>query len=216
MAVASATAQSFAQPDSVATFGASGAARAAVLTALITAAFAGVRAVVNNALSGSNNASTSLNNRTETTTGRFVVAQYAKGKYSVIGADDGRRYAGVPYLGAAQTGVVPRPALVGEYGPELIVNAPDFQRLQRHINYPLVVRAIQESRVPQRASGKYDVLPASPTGGDSELINRVLMELKEEIALLRRNGVKSKSTVVLSELQAAQELLETSQQIGSK
>ena len=44
--VAAATAQSFAQPDSVATFGATGAARAAVLTGLITAGFSGLKALV--------------------------------------------------------------------------------------------------------------------------------------------------------------------------
>lgn len=44
--VSSATAQSFAQPDSVATFGATGAVRAAVLTALITAGFQGIKTLV--------------------------------------------------------------------------------------------------------------------------------------------------------------------------
>lgn len=44
--VAAASAQSFAQPDSVATFGATGAARAAILTGLITAGFGGLKALV--------------------------------------------------------------------------------------------------------------------------------------------------------------------------
>lgn len=44
--VAAASAQSFAQPDSVATFGATGAARAAILTGLITAGFGGLKALI--------------------------------------------------------------------------------------------------------------------------------------------------------------------------
>ena len=43
MAVAGATAQSLAQPDSIATFGASGLARAAILVGLIEAAFSVVK-----------------------------------------------------------------------------------------------------------------------------------------------------------------------------
>lgn len=44
--VAAATAQSFAQPDSVATFGATGAARAAIISGLITAGFSALKAAV--------------------------------------------------------------------------------------------------------------------------------------------------------------------------
>jgi TP901 family phage tail tape measure protein len=44
--IASATAQSFAQPDSVATFGATGAVRAGILSALITAGFEALKAAV--------------------------------------------------------------------------------------------------------------------------------------------------------------------------
>lgn len=49
IAIAGATIQSLAQPDSIATFGASGLIRASILVALIEAAFAGVKGLVNNA-----------------------------------------------------------------------------------------------------------------------------------------------------------------------
>jgi hypothetical protein len=49
IAIAGATIQSLAQPDSVATFGVTGLIRAAILVGLIEAAFAGVKGLVNNA-----------------------------------------------------------------------------------------------------------------------------------------------------------------------
>jgi len=53
IAIAGATIQSLSQPDSVATFGATGLIRAAILVGLIEAAFAGVKGLVNNAMGGS-------------------------------------------------------------------------------------------------------------------------------------------------------------------
>lgn len=193
MAIAGATAQSLAQPDSVATFGASGLARAAVLVGLIEAAFAGVKGVVSSALNnmGGKSASLTGSNSSTSTTSR-VVDQRFRGKYDVIGADDGRHYS-VPYLGPARTGVVTSPALVGEYGSELIISAPDFSRLQRHMNYPLILRAIQESRVPQRAQGNYSALPpAPPSSDDSATVHQdqqLMTELLRLLQTLNREGV---------------------------
>ena len=120
MSIAGATAQSLAQPDSVATFGASGLARAAILVGLIETAFAAVKGVVNSVIGGigGKNSKGSFDNYSST---RRVVQRYS-GKYDVIGADDGRKYS-VPYIGPAQTGVISRPTLVGEYGSELIVSS---------------------------------------------------------------------------------------------
>ena len=188
MAIAGATAQSLAQPDSVATFGASGLARAAVLVGLIEAAFAVVKGVVGSTLGKIGGGQSSSDPGPSTT--QRVITQRAAGKYDVIGADDNRFYSGVPYLGVAQTGIVPRPALVCEYGPELIVSAPDFSRLQKHVNYPLVVRAIQESRVPQRAAGNYSTLPSAPTPlGSSGIDSRLLEDLRDLLLYLKLNKI---------------------------
>lgn len=104
--------------------------------------------------------------------GTYTVNQAAAGKYDVIGADDGKTYRNVPYAGVATSGIVTVPTLVGEQGTELIVSAPDFSKLQRHINYPLVVQAIKDAQagtVPQRVQGKYDLPPApSNRGGDGQ------------------------------------------------
>ncbi len=55
---------------------------------------------------------------------------------------------------------IPLPSLNDQ---ELIVNTEDLQRLQRHVNYPLILQAINESRqggtkpVPQHAEGSYPI-----------------------------------------------------------
>lgn len=217
MAIAGATAQSLAQPDSVLTFGAAGFARAAVLVGLIEAAFSGVKAVVSSALSGMGSKSgASATISDDALTGQRVVTQRQHGKYDVIGADDGRTYSNVPYIGDARTGVVSTPTLMGEYGGELVVNAPDFRALQRHVNYPLVLQAIQQSRqpgtVPQRAEGNYSQVPQSPQSPAVD--NAVMAELLMLLRYLKENGLQAH--VVLSELQRKQELLSQSQKIGSK
>ena len=217
MSVAGATAQSLAQPDSVATFGASGFARAAVLVGLIEAAFAAVKSVVSGAIGniGGKNSSSSISS-SESVTGSRVINQRAAGKYDVIGADDGRRYRGVPYKGLAQTGFVSTPTLMGEQGRELVVSAPDLVRLQRHINYPLILSAINEARsgsVQQRAEGNYSQIQQPTITGtipDSEILNRLSMAIEK----LLKNGVRS--AVVLSDIQRKQYLHDTSRKIGSK
>jgi TP901 family phage tail tape measure protein len=215
MAVAGATAQSLAQPDSVATFGATGFARAAILVGLIEAAFAAVKGVVSSAMGNLGGSSSANLASGGSITGNRVVTQRASGKYDVIGADDGRTYRNVPYTGLAQTGFVSTPTLMGEQGRELVVSAPDLSRLQAHINYPLVLSAINDARagiVPQRASGNYTQVeqPGKRVSLDPQTINR-LNQLLEHLA---NNGVHS--AVVLSELQRKQYIQESSRKIGSK
>lgn len=216
MAIAGATAASLAQPDSVATFGTAGFARAAIMVGLIEAAFAGVKAVISSAIGSIGSKSSSVSTISDDAlTGQRVVTQRASGKYDVIGADDGRLYSNVPYIGDARTGVVSTPTLMGEYGGELVVNAPDFKALQRHVNYPLVLQAIQQSRqpsrVPQRAEGNYSNLPQNNLPQND---NYLVKEMIELLNYMKSNPMKA--YVVLSELQAKQTLQETSQKIGSK
>ena len=207
MAVAGATVQSLAQPDSIATFGASGLARAAVIVGLIEAAFAAVKGVVSSAINNITGTKSSYISGNEITTGKRVVTQQAFGKYDVIGASDGRLYSGVPYVGAAATGIIPRPTLVGEYGPELVVSAPDMVRLQRHVNYPLVVRAIQESRVSQRAAGNYSSV-ASPVSSPTPSIDMSVFEdLQKLLRSLNDKGIRA--SVNYHEFERAKNEIET-------
>lgn len=207
MAIAGATVQSLAQPDSIATFGASGLARAAIIVGLIEAAFAAVKGAVSSAINNITGTSSSYISGNEITTGKRVVTQQADGKYDVIGAFDGRSYSDVPYIGPAVTGIVPRPTLVGEYGPELVVSAPDMVRLQRHVNYPLVVRAIQESHVPQRASGNYSSV-ASPVSSPTPAIDMsVFDDLQKLLRSLKEDGIRA--SVNYHEFERAKNEIET-------
>ncbi len=217
MAVAGATAQSLAQPDSVATFGVAGFARAAILVGAIEAAFAVVKGLVGSALGKIGNTNTSqIGTTPESQQGKYVVLpQRAEGKYDVIGASDRLAYRGVSYVGAPKTGVVTTPTLIAEQGRELVVSSPDLYRLQRHINYPMVIQAINDARsgvVPQRAEGNYSSVP-SPVG-PSQYDTAVIAEVRDLLRYLKNNGIPS--YIALSELQRKQQLMIDSQKIGKR
>lgn len=147
-------------------------------------------------------------------TAQIKVSQWATGRYDVIGQDDGKAYNDVPYIGPAPTGIVRRTSLVSENGAELIINAADLSRLQKHIDYPVVVQAIQDSRngrVPQRAEGNYilindDKRPISPLITDSNPTTLDVAQLIAEIARLITTLRNLKAYVVLRDLHNAEEL----------
>lgn len=162
-AVARASAEAMAMPDSVASFGASGAARAAILTGLIMAALATAKSALKGMVSGKHSSNSSSSDTATEAPKRATVSvsQWASGRYDVIGKEDGKTYRDIPYIGPAPTGIVQRTSLISENGAELIINAEDLARLQKHINYPLVLSAIEDARtghVSQRASGNYSAI----------------------------------------------------------
>ncbi len=106
------------------------------------------------------------------------VPQAKKGKYNVIGEDDGKLYSDVPYAGKAETGIYNGPTLVAENGPELIVDAPTTKNIK--MNYPEILQAIQYARVPQYASG--NVPPLSPGGRSADALS-----LSKMIDILNKN-----------------------------
>lgn len=215
-AQAKATAESFATADSVLTFGATGAARAAVMSALIMGALAAAKATLKGLLGGSRSSSSTGGETPDSPKVYQRVTQHASGRYQVIGEQDGRLY-DVPYIGPSPTGIVRSPALVAENGSELIINAEDLQRLQKHMNYPLVLQAIAESRRPQpvvqHAQGSYprETVQIAPSSADGDNVMRRLVEVLE---VMVRNGVKA--PVVLSEIEKKQQLLAAARKIGSK
>ena len=106
------------------------------------------------------------------------------------------------------------------YPDELIVNADDLRRLQKHINYPLVVQAINESRgrVVQHSSGIYRIpdtpQPTRPTPVNGPEANGLLERLASAIEMLENNGISA--SVSLSEFEKKQRLRDRSRKIGSK
>lgn len=211
-AVARASAESFAQPDSVLTFGASGAARAAVLSGLIMGALAAAKSALKGLIHKGGSSSGSGDTDSQKTA-QVVVKQWASGRYDVIGQDDGKTYRDIPYIGDAPTGIVHRTSLVSENGAELIINAKDLARLQHHINYPVVVQAIQDARigrVSQRAAGNYESLhqPIGTSSGisNNETSNKALESVVQELKLVISALKNLKAYVVLRDLQEAKDL----------
>jgi TP901 family phage tail tape measure protein len=154
-----------------------------------------------------------------TPTGARVLNQAAKGRYDVIGDDDGKLYRDVPYAGTPVTGIVSTPTIVAETGSELIVSAPDLKRLEKHVNYPLIVSAINDARagtLPQRAAGNYAPLPAADTSAGTSTgrsdesgndISAALQDIRNFLHDLKSGvNIKAKASVSLTDLKAAQEL----------
>ena len=136
------------------------------------------------------------------------VVQYADGKYDVIGLDDGKPYH-VPYIGSV-TGIVDSPALISENGSELIVNADDLRRLQRHVDYPVVVGAINDARmgyVPQHSEGSYKRIDDyKPMASGSSSSDETVALLREVLVLLRMLPTQIRAYVLQSDLNKAEEL----------
>lgn len=136
------------------------------------------------------------------------VVQYADGKYDVIGLDDGKPYH-VPYIGSV-TGIVDSPALISENGAELIVNADDLRRLQRHVDYPVVVGAINDARmgyVPQHSEGSYKRIDDNrPIVSGSSSSDETVALLREVLVLLRMLPTQIRAYVLQSDLNKAEEL----------
>lgn len=137
------------------------------------------------------------------------VVQYATGRYDVIGASDGKTYERVPFVGTPQTGIVSQPALIAESGAELIVNATDLRRLKAHVNYGLVVDAINDARkgvVPQRAEGNYATLPQTASRVSRSDEKELLKRLDEIKAIIRAWPTLIRAYLLLSDYDKANEL----------
>lgn len=80
---------------------------------------------------------------------RQKVKQLAKGKYNVIGNEDGKSYT-APFTGTPTTGLYKKPTLglFAERGNEIVIDSPTTDNLM--MNYPWIVDAILNARMPVR------------------------------------------------------------------
>lgn len=152
--IAKATMGSLASAESIATFGAAGVAKAAILTGLLEAAFAAAKA---------------------------SVTQRASGKYDVIGADDGHVYNNVPMIEDPGTGIYKKPTLFAERGDELIVNNKHLRNLQ--MQRPWVIKEIMQT-IPQRAEGNYPASAAPDNSDVMEEMRATNLALAQSIQTL--------------------------------
>jgi len=109
--------------------------------------------------------------------------QFAKGRYPVRGADDGRLYNAT--VSAGTTGIYSEPTITpgfGLYGetadPEMVIDGKTFRNIQ--LNTPELIPAIMSHRVPQYAAGDYS---SANTGFD---MNRTNELLEQNIAINQR------------------------------
>lgn len=142
---------------------------------------------------------------------------YASGKYDVISEQDGKEYKSVPLVKSI-TGIVSRPTLVAEE-PELVVGVKDFPYLRKHVNFPLVVQAIQDARqqrtVPARASGEYSSIPhgSDSVSGNKELERLIALNI-QVLTDLKNNPLYA--AVVLDEFEAKREMLQRAKDRATK
>ncbi len=190
---------------------ASGAALAGLIAAGIATARSGLKGLIGKRKDTGESSDSDSPEPPKTAT--VTVNQWASGHYNVIGQDDNRTYRDVPYIGPAPTGIVHRTSLISETGSELIINAEDLARLQRHINYPLVVQAINDARtgrVPQRADGNYDPLENCTRNvnsiADGSVSASELRELCAQIGQLISKLGNLRAYIVLRDLREAEDL----------
>lgn len=111
-----------------------------------------------------------------------IMAQKAKGKYDVIGAEDGKHY-NAEYTSSLSSGLVRRPTLVAEE-PEIVMSIRDTRFAM--MNYPQIIGDIQQIRhgiVPQRAEGNYGAIANTQQGASGVVYSDP--ELKLLLADLR-------------------------------
>jgi len=138
------------------------------------------------------------------------VPQFAKGKYDVIGEQDGKKYS-APVLGSPSTGLINSPAILVGEKPEIIIDPATTKNLM--VNYPAVIEAIHSARIPQFATGDYSGINSfEGTKGSQKLIAGVLAAQTASINRLNRNLEKG----IQAKLLADDEFVRTSKDVNSR
>ncbi|MCK9399610.1 MAG: phage tail tape measure protein [Bacteroidales bacterium] len=120
------------------------------------------------------------------------IPQAYSGKYDVIGQQDGKKYSG-PVIDSPSTGLINSPAILVGEKPELIVDPATTKNLM--VNYPHVIQAIQNARVPQFASGDYSNIDRGEARDSQKQIATILAAQTLTMDRLNRNlenGIQAK------------------------
>ena len=132
------------------------------------------------------------------------VPEFAKGRYNVTGAQTGKEYNNIPYTGPAVTGLYTQPALVGESGAEMIIDAPTTRNIR--MNFPEIIEAINHSKVNQFAAGRYPEKSVNKSDVNANIILNTEL-LKSTNALLQKldkEGITAKGIWILNDLEKIQ------------
>jgi hypothetical protein len=126
------------------------------------------------------------------------IGQRFKGKYDVIGEDDGKLYRNVPYKGQMKTGIYGTPTLVAERGDELVVDAATLKNIQ--VNFPDVLPKVRAAMVPQKASGNVgqiqfgqkDAMLATLNPGMLAITVKDLVSVVNQLSSVLKGGINAK------------------------
>jgi len=120
------------------------------------------------------------------------IPQAYSGKYDVIGQQDGKHYSS-SVIDSPSTGLINSPAILVGEKPELIVDPATTKNLM--VNYPHVIQAIQNARVPQFASGDYSNIGGTDARDSQKQITAILAAQTITMDRLNRNlenGIQAK------------------------
>jgi TP901 family phage tail tape measure protein len=117
--------------------------------------------------------------------------QAAKGKYNVIGADDGKTY-NAPIIDSPGTGLVNSPAIIVGEQPEIIIDPYTTRNMQ--MNFPELIEGINIARVQQHFSGKYSS-DFSSIPGTAGSIKETLEDVKKTMLGLQSTTANLQATV---------------------
>jgi TP901 family phage tail tape measure protein len=138
------------------------------------------------------------------------VPQFSKGKYDVIGNQDGKTYS-ASVIDSPATGLIDSPAILVGEKPELIIDPATTKNLM--VNYPSVIEAIHSARIPQFASGDYSSINSFEGSKEGQkLIAGVLAAQTASINRLNRNLEKG----IQAKLLADDEYVRTSKDVNSR
>jgi hypothetical protein len=136
--------------------------------------------------------------------------QFARGKYDVIGQQDGKTYS-APVVDSPVTGLVQDPAILVGEKPEIIIDPATTRNLM--VNYPHVIEAIHAARVPQFASGDYSGMDqVLSSGGNSQAIAAILAAQTASIDKLNRQLEQG----IMAKLLADDEYIRTHKDVDSR
>jgi hypothetical protein len=243
MAVAQAAGWSFAQPDSIMTLGAAGAARAVLMAGLIKGAFTAVKSFISSKWGGSTETKDSPTSGQPTPTGKYIVTGREDGGFiDVTREQDKKRY--IAKFDPMRRGFVNRPTVIVGEGPagksaewvasnDALKNptiAP-FIKLLDESQKAGTIRTIDLNHImrgrmagfesggfispPPQASPTPSPAPgqSTPAGMSNEEL-QIMKEVRDLLSTLNSKGVKA--PIVLSEFERKRELLDNSRNIGRK
>lgn len=235
-AVARATAEAYATPDSVLTFGASGTARAAVLSGLIMAALAAAKSTLKGLINKSKSNDETSTTSSQTTYNRVATGLQSGGSIDVVRSQDGKLFPQTIY-DPYKRGYIDRPTVIVGEGPagqsrewvasNAAVSNPTVAPILDIIDKSqqagtirtLDLNNIIKARMAGFSSGgnigrtSATSIPNTQSGTiglDNTLVSRLISAIER----LEREGIPA--DVVLTDLERKQKQRDRSKKIGSK